>query len=119
MAANKRRGEISARLNGRERRLCLTLGSLADLETALGAGDLVALGQRFSSGRLSARDMLAVLAAGLRGGGERVSDDEAASLTADGGIGELARIVTELLAVTFLTDEQRSEAKPATPANPG
>ena len=84
----------------------------------LGAGDLVALGERFSTGRLSARDMLAVLAAGLRGGGESFSDEDAGSLSAEGGIGELARIVTELLAVTFLvrkpngTSERRACRKP-------
>jgi Phage tail tube protein, GTA-gp10 len=48
MAANARRGEISARLDGKEYRFCLTLGALAELETALGAGDLVALGERFA-----------------------------------------------------------------------
>ena len=34
MSANRRRGEIAATLDGRERRLCLTLGALAELEMA-------------------------------------------------------------------------------------
>jgi len=43
MLVNARRGEVAARLDGKDYRLCLTLGGLAELETALGAGDLVML----------------------------------------------------------------------------
>ncbi|QYF88343.1 gene transfer agent family protein [Brevundimonas sp. PAMC22021] len=59
-------------LAGHERRLCLTLGALAEIETALGVDGLEAVAERMR--RLSARDLLAVLEALLRGGGE----DEAA-----------------------------------------
>ena len=77
MAANARRGEIEAMLDGRQYRMCLTLGALAELEHALGAGDLVALGERFSTGRLSAKDMMAVIGAGLaRRGKCRLSDND-------------------------------------------
>ncbi|MBN9069768.1 MAG: gene transfer agent family protein, partial [Rhizobiales bacterium] len=55
MSPNRRRGEVAATLDGRERRLCLTLGALAELEAAFEAEDLGALVERFSSGRLSAR----------------------------------------------------------------
>ena len=57
-----------ARLGGVERRLCLTLGALAELETALGVDGIEALSQRLR--RLSARDLTLVVAALLRGGGE-------------------------------------------------
>ena len=53
--ANRHRGEICAELGGRSRTLVLTLGALAELEAAFGAGDLVALADRFGSGRLAAR----------------------------------------------------------------
>lgn len=56
-------------LAGAERRLCLTLGALAEIETALGVEGLDALADRMRG--LRARDLLAVLAALLRGGGER------------------------------------------------
>src|SRR5688572_16128740 len=65
--ANRHRGEVAAELDGRPRRLVLTLGALAELEDALGAEDLVALAERFSRGRLAARDAIRILAAGLRG----------------------------------------------------
>ena len=37
MPANRARGEVVVVLTGRERRLCLTLGALAELETAFAA----------------------------------------------------------------------------------
>ena len=54
--ANRHRGEIEAELGGERRTLCLTLGALAELESAFGAEDLAALAERFGSGRMSARD---------------------------------------------------------------
>ena len=65
--ANPIRGEIDAVIGGETRMLCLTLGALAELEARLQAGDLVGLAERFSSGRVSARDLTAILGAGLRG----------------------------------------------------
>jgi hypothetical protein len=112
MAANARRGEISARLDGKEYRFCLTLGALAELETALGAGDLVALGERFASGRLSAKDMIAVIGAGLRGGGHALSDDEIGAMQADGGVVGFAQIAAALLLATFGGAESNSPANP-------
>ncbi|WP_298160551.1 GTA-gp10 family protein [Brevundimonas sp.] len=66
--ANGARGEAVAVLAGGERRLCLTLGALAEIETALGVSGVAGLTERMGS--LSARDLMAVLAALLRGGGE-------------------------------------------------
>ena len=68
MGANGARGEVVAVLAGAERRLCLTLGALADIETALGLDGLAGLAERMRA--LSARDLTTVLAALLRGGGE-------------------------------------------------
>lgn len=99
--ANLHRGEIAAELNGRSRTLVLTLGALAELEAAFGAGDLVALTERFGSGRLSARDLVRIIGAGLRGAGEAVSDDEVAAMTASGGAAGFVAIAAELIAATF------------------
>ncbi|HYF23904.1 MAG TPA: gene transfer agent family protein [Caulobacteraceae bacterium] len=71
-ACNPARGEVVAVLGGTERRLCLTLGALAELEGAFGADGIEALAGRL--GRLSARDLSVVLSALLRGGGEEASD---------------------------------------------
>jgi hypothetical protein len=68
MGVNGIRGEAAAWLAGAERTLCLTLGALAEIETALGVKGFGELAERMRA--LSAADLLAVLAALLRGGGE-------------------------------------------------
>jgi hypothetical protein len=99
--ANRYRGEIDADLGGRRRVLVLTLGALAELEAAFDAADLVALAERFGSGRLSASDIVRIIGAGLRGAGEAVSDDDVAAMRADGGAAAFVRIAAELIAATF------------------
>jgi hypothetical protein len=74
MVANGARGEVVAALAGSERRLCLTLGALAEIETGLGLEGLSGLAERMRA--LSARDLTVVLASLLRGGGERTLADE-------------------------------------------
>lgn len=72
MTLNAARGEAAVMLGGERRRLCLTLGALAEMETGLALDGLEALGERMR--RLSARDLMVVLAALLRGGGEENAD---------------------------------------------
>jgi len=96
--ANRRRGEIEAVVDGERRILCLTLGALAELETAFAADDLTDLAGRFSAGRLKAGDMIRIIGAGLRGGGNLYSDQDVAEASVEGGI---AGIVGELLIATF------------------
>jgi hypothetical protein len=62
---NRHRGEIAARLDGEIRLLCLTLGALAELETAFGVANLAELAERFESGRLSAGDIIKIVGAGI------------------------------------------------------
>lgn len=99
--ANIHRGEIEARLDGKTRRLVLTLGALAELEHAFGDADLMALATRFESGRLSSRDCLKIIAAGLRGTGETLSDDDVSRMQAEGGAAGFVDIVVRLLNATF------------------
>ncbi|MEO1701461.1 MAG: gene transfer agent family protein [Pseudomonadota bacterium] len=101
MIINPRRGEISARLGGADRRLCLTLGALAQLEADFGVDDLQALGSRFAAGRLSAQDLITLLHAGLCGGGNSFTRQEVEQLDCEGGLPGYAQIVAKLLAVTF------------------
>jgi hypothetical protein len=81
LSANHARGEVLAPLAGAGRRLCLTLGTLAEIETALGVEGFEALAERMRA--LSARDLMAVLAALLRGGGERALADELETAAVD------------------------------------
>lgn len=61
--ANRARGEVTLECEGRALTLCLTLGALAEIEDVLGAAP-------GGMGRLKASDVLAVLRALLKGGGE-------------------------------------------------
>ena len=72
IGANGARGEAVVTLDGAPRRLCLTLGALAEIETGLGVEGLAAVAERMKA--LSARDLMVVLAALLRGGGEKAPD---------------------------------------------
>jgi len=99
--ANFQRGEVAAIMGGEERVLCLTLGALAELEARLQTGDLAGLSDRFATGRVSARDLIAILGAGLRGGGSEVSDDELARMSVEGGLTGAAEIAADLLRATF------------------
>ena len=99
--ANAQRGEIEAVFEGEVRVLCLTLGALAELEARLGAGDLVGLSERFASGRVTARDLTAIIGAGLRGGGNAITDDDLARMSIEGGLKGAAEIAARLLRATF------------------
>src|SRR4029079_7110024 len=109
---NLHRGEIEAELGGVRQRLVLTLGALAELEAAFGADDLVALAERFGTGRLRARDLTRIIAAGLRGAGNDVSDDEVSAMAVDGGAAGYVRIAADLIAATFGGDVSAAEASP-------
>ena len=98
---NRRRGEVPLDLGGTRYTLCLTLGALAELEAALQAGDLVGLAERFSSGRLAARDLIALLGAALRGGGHALDDAAAAALPLAGGLEPLTGALGEALVAAF------------------
>jgi hypothetical protein len=99
--ANKHRGEIDADIGGARRTLVLTLGALAELEAAFGADDLVALTERFGSGRLKALDLIRIIGAGLRGAGEGVTDDEVARMEVEDGAQGYVRVAADLIAATF------------------
>jgi hypothetical protein len=101
MIVNRHRGEVAAEIGGRHYRLCLTLGALAELEAAFGVEDLNALAERFSGGRLSAREMIRIIGAGLRGAGNDITDEAVAAMPSPGGAVAMAELVSELLAATF------------------
>ena len=83
--ANPHRGEAVLVIDGRARRMRLSLGALAGLESRLGAGGLVALAERFESGAVGADDLIALIAAGLAGAGEDVAEAEIAAAEIEGG----------------------------------
>lgn len=65
---NGARGEVSILIAGKVCQLCLTLGALAELETAFGCKSISELQARLRA--LSAVELTSVLAILLRAGGE-------------------------------------------------
>lgn len=99
--ANPHAGEVAVVIDG-ERHVCkLTLGALAELEVALGEDSLVALVERFEAGRISSRDVLALIVAGLRGGGWSGTTADLVSAEIAGGPVAAATAAAELLARAF------------------
>ena len=94
-------GEVAVTLDGRRHVAKLTLGALAELETALEAGSLFDLVERFEAGRFSSRDVLALIVAGLRGGGWNGNADTLRCVEIEGGPIEAARVAATLLALAF------------------
>ena len=99
--ANPWAGEVAVVLDGRRHVAKLTLGALAELEDALASGSLLDLVQRFEDGRISSRDVLALLVAGLRGGGWDGTAADLRAVEIVGGPMEAARIAAQLLARAF------------------
>lgn len=83
----------------------LTLGALAELEAELETGSLIDLVQRFESGAFSSRDVLALIKAGLRGGGWRGTAADLLSAEIEGGPIGAARAAAQLLARAFALPE--------------
>ncbi|MGV6803709.1 MAG: gene transfer agent family protein [Ruegeria sp.] len=100
--ANLWAGEVALVIDGQRRMLKLTLGALAELEQELGAGSLVDLVQRFEGGGYSSGDVLALIVAGLRGGGEEVTRADLLHAEIEGGPMAAARMAAELLARAFM-----------------
>ena len=98
-------GEVALVVNGERQVLKLTLGALAELEEALGAGSLVELVERFEGGRFSVRDVLALILAGLRGGGWTGDVETLAGAEIAGGPVAAARVAAQLLARAFAMPE--------------
>lgn len=99
--ANPWAGEVALVIGGDRRVMRLTLGALAELEAGLGAGSLVDLVTRFETGAFSSRDILALIVAGLRGGGWRGRTADLLSAEIEGGPLGAARAAAELLARAF------------------
>ncbi len=100
---NPHAGEVAVLVNGVPRTAKLTLGALAELEAALGDDTLIALVGRFEAGDVSSRDVMALLVAGLRGGGWSVTAPDLLTAEIAGGPLGAVKAAAELLARAFAT----------------
>lgn len=99
--SNPHRGDVRLLLPDGPVTLRLTLGALAEIESAFGVDGLQALGERLQRGSLGARDLVALLGSAARGAGERVRNEELAARIGAADIPACVTALAELLAVTF------------------
>ena len=104
--ANPWAGEVALVIDGERHVLKLTLGALAELEAALESGSLIDLVERFEGARFSTRDVLALIVAGLRGGGWQGNPPDLVRAEIEGGPLAAARAAAELLARAFMLPER-------------
>lgn len=100
--------EVGLVMDGERHVLKLTLGALAELEAGLESGSLVALVQRFEAGQFSTRDVLALIVAGLRGGGWQGSASDLLNAEIAGGPMKAAQVAADLLARAFTVPDDAS-----------
>lgn len=106
--ANPWAGEVTITINGDTHVARLTLGALAELEAAMEMGSLVDLVERFEQGRFTTRDVMALIVAGLRGGGWCGTADDLRTAEIAGGLGGAARLAADLLARAFALPDPAS-----------
>ncbi len=98
-------GEVEVMLDGERHVMRLTLGALAELEASLEADTLIGLVERFEGGTCSTRDVLAVIVAGLRGGGWNGHVRDLLTAEIAGGPMVAAKLAGQLLARAFAMPE--------------
>ncbi|MEM8536380.1 MAG: gene transfer agent family protein [Pseudomonadota bacterium] len=103
--ANPWAGEVTVTLDGAPQVCKLTLGALVALEAELDSGSLVDLVQRFESGGFKSSDIMAVICAGLRGGGWQGTADDLLTVDIAGGPIAAAQAAALLLARAFAMPE--------------
>ena len=94
-------GEVALTIDGTAHVCKLTLVALAELEAQLGEDTLVALVQRFEGQAFSSRDVMALLVAGLRGGGWQGTPGDLMTADIAGGPVAAAQVAATLLARAF------------------
>jgi hypothetical protein len=108
MMANTIRGEAALTAGGRQYRLLLTLGALAEIEDGLGLDDLAGVAARLKQPR--AADLAIVAAALLRGGGHDLAPADVLRLACD--LGALVAAVTAAFEHAGLSRNEEGQAGP-------
>ena len=108
---NPLKGEVRVELAGEEYKARLSLDAIMKLEQTLGMG-IVKLMMNLSEANVRITDLVAVLVAALRGGGNDVKDAEVKNIVSDAGLMEATKVVSELLAAVLTADsEEEAPAK--------
>lgn len=104
--ANPFAGEVAVSIDGTNYVAKLTLGALAELEATLETGSLMQLIERIEQHQFSARDVMAIVVAGLRGGGWQGAAADLTRAEFGGGPMGAAKTAALLLARAFSLPEE-------------
>lgn len=110
--ANRYRGEVVARINGRRRRMQLTLSALAQLETCYGDKDILSLIDGFDRTGLHYDDAENIVRAALVATDNPLADD-GAPLDVERGEAGLLALASELIGRAFDDDSHMRGAQSA------
>jgi hypothetical protein len=105
--ANKQRGEVTIKgPEGKEYKLCLTLGAIAQIEEGLGVESLTKIDEVMSKARM--RDVLTIFVALLNGGGNKeiTSKD---MIDWDVSIKDLMEVIRQCFNAAGFEEEQAEE----------
>lgn len=102
---NPYRGEVELTLNDEVLVMRLSLGVLAELEATCEDASLLKLVERFENGNFKTDDLIALIYAGLRGGGWAGSKDDLLAGHIKGGAVGAALAAGELLKCSFSLPE--------------
>ncbi|MEM9434926.1 MAG: gene transfer agent family protein [Pseudomonadota bacterium] len=98
-------GEVELVVDGQALVCKLTLGALAELEASLEGETVLDLIERFEDGQFATKDVLALIVAGLRGGGWRGSAKDLLSAEIEGGLMQATKVAAQLLARAFTVQQ--------------
>ena len=108
---NHHRGEVKVRLNGKDYILCLTLGALAELESAFKVRSIRELALYFETNRLSANDIIKILVIAIRGGGAQISEESVTDFAHENGLIGFLDIIKNFFETSFGCSIQMTEIK--------
>jgi len=121
--ANKHRGEASVSLGGRRYTLRPSFAALVEIEERCGCG-IIELAQRFFDQKVRTKDVVAVLFAGIRAGGDGPDGDwpeeeAVAAAVVEGGLANFIEPVGAFLADALAGGQSGRAAGNAAAAEPG
>tara|TARA_Y100001951_G_C11133973_1_gene179775 strand:+ start:166 stop:516 length:351 start_codon:yes stop_codon:yes gene_type:complete len=105
---NPLKGEVNIELGSETYKARLNIDALVKIETELDQG-ILKLASRISQADVRISELIVVLKAALRGGGNNLQDKDVGRIITDIGIVQASTEVAKLLATTLSDPEEREE----------
>ena len=102
---NPLKGQIEVTLGSNTYKARLTVDAIITIETAVGCG-IIKLAQKMADADIKITDLIAVLHAALRGGGNDLQEKDISKIIQDVGIVEATRCVAELITQSLTADSE-------------